>query len=1187
MAVDSQGRTPKRKQGHTYVIDRDHHVVYMDRAARRVFPGGCVGALCYKCFRGASEPCDDCPWQPDSDSNVNQTVIYSERADQWYEITCVELEWLDHGPCVLFSGRPVNDGSRSLFAALREPSSYDELLEVNITGNSYKVLFAEPDKYAMPPFEGALDEMFANMLEHMIHPEDRERFLEFWDFETLHDRIKHAGGALRGEFRKRLVSGAWGWAAQTIMSVKRGDGGQTVVMCFTSDIDEDVREREAYAQNSQIKTLKERDPLTGLYNASTFYGKAANLVEANPGARFEAIYADIEHFKLFNEWYGREAGDKALRSMAERIAQLARSNKGVAGYLGGDDFALVLPEGIVHEDNAAQLLQRQPLDTEDTVGFQPVVGVCPIGRGEEAVVTACDHAMIAMNSAKGAFTKRLIRYEAFMSEEMEDEAKTLLEVKQALENREFVLHWQPQCSTRTGRVVGLEALVRWQHPERGLVMPGAFIPVLEHSGFIANLDLYVWEEACRRIRSWIDRGIEPLPVSVNISRADLYSLDVAETIEGLVERYGIERRLLELEITESAYAEDQRIARTVAQLRDLGFTVLMDDFGSGYSSLNMLKDINVDVIKIDMNFLNRRDNVQRGESILEAVISMARLMGLRIIAEGTETEEQVKFLRDIGCNYAQGYFFYRPMDTEALEKLIRTPDAVDYRGVLSPMLETIDVGTLLHEDDMSRTVIDNLIGGMAVYAVHDDRYELMQVNNEYYRVTGCNPVDLQERKEVIWEQTHPDDRDIALSLFDAAEQHPVSGAEGVVRRFRLNGDLMWMKLRVFFLRRLEDRRIFYAAVEDVTEQRQRELHTVGSVNSDARVFELLNAQSAHHWCINLTRGRFLDGHDRLLLQDALGMQLEDWSGYDIEAVLETGICPADGFDAIAAFLDGARLLADFDRGTTSRAMEYRRLCDPASPAAPCGGEAATACACAEPDGEAAPAAGDGAADADAADEARPDARWTELRYHLMRPQDGGDVFAYLYVIDIDERKRRELRLADQAQRDALTGLLNRQAALARIPDAFARAIDNGTASAFVIIDLDDFKLVNDLHGHLCGDRVLSGIGQHLRAAFRKQDLICRWGGDEFIVFCADIDHDDIARRVDALCTDRWKTDVAPGKTIELTASAGIAMVPEHGTRFTAVYERADAALYQAKADGKARYRLYEAGMQPNIAHDEG
>ena len=398
-----------------------------------------------------------------------------------------------------------------------------------------------------------------------------------------------------------------------------------------------------------------------------------------------------------------------------------------------------------------------------------------------------------MNSVKGAYTKRIAWYEAEMTEEMETEAKILLEVKRALTNHEFVLHWQPQCNTRTERIVGLEALVRWQHPSRGIVMPGAFIPVLERNNFIASLDLYVWEEACRHIRSWIDRGGVPIPVSVNISRADLYAIDVVEALEGLVSRYDLDHRLLELEITESAYAEDEKMADAVARLKGLGFTILMDDFGSGYSSLNMLKDITVDILKIDMGFLARQDQSQRSESILEAIVSMARFMDLRIIAEGAETKEQVDFLQGIGCDYAQGYYFYRPMSTEALEQLLSQDGIVDYRGVLNPSMELIDVNALLHDDMVSRAAVNNLIGGLAVYAVYADRFELLQVNNEYYHVTGCNSIDLRERQNRISRQVHPDDLPLVQSMFAEAYERPVTEKlEATFRRYRLNGEIMWM-----------------------------------------------------------------------------------------------------------------------------------------------------------------------------------------------------------------------------------------------------------------------------------------------------------------------------------------------------------------------------------------------------------
>lgn len=1408
---------------HTYVIDRDYRIVYMDQAAQRVFPNGEIGAYCYQSFRGATKPCEDCPWHDGNPDAATQTVIFSARSNIWYEITCLEVDWFDQGPCVLFSGRPVDDRSRSLFAALNEPSSYDELFEINVTNDTYKILYNEPSKYVMPAPEGALSTMFADMLENMISPEDRSRFLAFWDFDTLLPRIEEAGGSLRGEFRKRLCDGGWGWAAQTVVPVKRGESGETVVMCFIADIEDEVNARKERSESAQIRRLKERDQLTGLFNAATFYAKAEDLLEASPDRCYEAVYLDIEHFKLFNEWHGREAGDELLRAIADQLAVIAGRFDGIAGYLGGDDFALIMPCGVITEENVDSQLKLPPFDSENTIGFHPALGICRIDRSGGSISTACDHAMLAMATVKGTYAKRIAWYEDAMSEELESETKILLEVKQALKNREFVLYWQPQCSTRTGRIAGLEALVRWQHPEHGLVMPGAFIPVLERNGFIASLDLYVWDEVCRHLRSWIDRGGQPIPVSVNISRADLYAIDVVETFEGLIASYGLDHKLLELEITESAYAEDEKMAETVSSLKALGFIILMDDFGSGYSSLNMLKDITVDILKIDMGFLKRADDSQRSESILEAVVSMARLMDLRIIAEGAETKDQVEFLKNIGCDYAQGYYFYRPMPTEKLEELLAQEGIVDYRGVLSPMMELIDMDILLHEDETSRTIIDNLIGGMAVYAVYPEHFELLQVNNAYYRVTGCNSLDLRERQKLIFHQVYPDDMPLVMQLFEQAELHPVSGAEGTFRRYRLCGDLMWLHMKVFFLRREQDRNIFFASLSDVTNQKEqeRELRTsqtvlddvlglpnverslddmssenrqaaaqiflenvpggliggycekdfpilfaneeiarmagydssaefieamdgkvgnsihpedqvqvmedigpkyeegveyttqyrmarkdgswfwvtdhgrmvrtkndrlaiasvcldidnavrmqqelaledellhriirqtnlnvwiydtehdrltfqnltstglasllasaesdhpsaqaesdctpgdagalsdeVGSIlkrfsqeaqqghgvsreleawteddepiklqvtcetvpNADGkpvrvigyleditygrpqnaskenRLLEILKGKAVDHWSVNLRTKSFLNATDRKVWRRSVGVVMDDWTDSTPSERISRTVHTVKDAKAVEAFLDFDAMLARFGEGILFNSLEYRQD---------------------EGDAE----------------------RWMELSYRLIRLEEGGDVYAYLSVTDIDQRKRRELELEDKARHDALTGLLNRQTASSLLPEALAKTVRKGTSGAFVIIDLDNFKCINDRYGHLAGDTMLADAGQHLRGAFRKNDLVCRWGGDEFIVYCDDIARTSLARRVGALCGNPWTTKVKNGMTIELSASAGVVLVPKQGTDFKTIYERADAALYRAKSLGKAHFCFYEPGVQ--------
>lgn len=1244
-------------QGHTYVINRSYRVVYLDHAARRVFPGGRVGELCYECFRGQTEPCKDCPWNPDSDEHATQSVIYSARVGRWYELTCLELDWFDEGPCVLFSGHPVDEHSRGLFSSLSEPSSYDELFELNLTDDAYKVLYHEPGKFVIPAVEGRLGTMFPDVRDHMIHPEDRDRFAAFWDFDTLLDRIEGAGGALRGEFRKRLVSGGWNWAAMTAVSVKRGGNGERVVMCFIADAEDEVRRRTSQAERSQIQLLRERDQLTGLYNATTFYDKAERLVNGTPETAYDAVYIDIEHFKIFNEWHGREAGDAILRAIAERIEAIARHRGGIAGYLGGDDFTLILPHGLLTEESVELELKKEPFDSEDTIGFQPAFGVCAINRPDVSVVTACDHAMIAMNSVKGAYTKRIAWYDPGMTEEMENEAKILLEVKRALANREFVLYWQPQCSTRTERIVGLEALVRWQHPARGLVMPGAFIPVLERNNFIASLDLYVWDETCRHIRSWIDRGGTPIPVSVNISRADLYAIDVVESLEGLVTKYDLDHKLLELEITESAYAEDQKMADAVARLKELGFTILMDDFGSGYSSLNMLKDITVDILKIDMGFLTRQNESQRSESILEAIVSMARFMDLRIIAEGAETKEQVDFLQGIGCDYAQGYYFHHPMSTEALEKLLAQDGIVDYRGVLSPSMELIDVNALLHDDMISRATVDNLIGGLAIYDVYADHFELSQVNNEYYHVTGCNSVDLRERQHLISRQVHPDDLGLVRAMFAEAYEHPVTGAEATFRRYRLNGELMWMRMRAFFLRREKDRTIFFASLSDVTGQKEQEqeleledeiLHRIiqqSDLNvwvydiasdrlafqnlsssgiasllaasadeedtaslgddvsnvlrrlsreamwgrpaartikvwsntgepltlhiereivpnangkparvigyledplqdsqaklaraNDNRLLDILKGTAVDHWYVNVNTKNFLNSADRRAWRYWAGLSLEDWSNVTLEDRIGPYLRSSEDAEAIERFLDFDDMLRRFDDEERYSSLEYRRT---------------------DESGE----------------------RWMELSYRMVQLEEGGAVYAYLSVTDIDERKRRELDLENKAEHDALTGLLNRQSASLRMATALERTVERGYRGAFAIIDLDDFKQVNDTYGHLSGDTVLAGVAQHLRAAFRKGDLICRWGGDEFVVYCEDMEREDMARRIADLSASPWNATVQGNQVIDLSVSTGIAMVPQDGSAFKTVYERADRALYQAKSKGKAHFCFFQTAAE--------
>ena len=269
----------------------------------------------------------------------------------------------------------------------------------------------------------------------------------------------------------------------------------------------------------------------------------------------------------------------------------------------------------------------------------------------------------------------------------------------------------------SGKIVGLEALVRWIHPEKGVVSPGEFIPLLERNGFISNVDRYIWEKVCSLLSSWIRRGHKAIPISVNVSRVDIYTLDIVEVFEGLVEKYSLPPKLLEIEITETAYAEEyQIITEVVERLRSAGFTVLMDDFGMHLFEYAQRRICRHTRFGYEFLYVMNEQSAGKGVGILETITSMARLMGLRMIAEGVENKEQVDILLEIGCVYGQGYYFYHPMPVEELEELMADESKIDFAGMKAAQIEDIKIKDLMDEDAFISNVMNNILGGIAFTA---------------------------------------------------------------------------------------------------------------------------------------------------------------------------------------------------------------------------------------------------------------------------------------------------------------------------------------------------------------------------------------------------------------------------------------------------------------------------------------
>ena len=283
----------------------------------------------------------------------------------------------------------------------------------------------------------------------------------------------------------------------------------------------------------------------------------------------------------------------------------------------------------------------------------------------------CDRANLALNRAKGNFQTPYCVYDDNMRQQMVMEQKIVNAMESAIENKEFTLYLQPKYEIINETLIGAEALVRWNSKTGGFISPADFIPVFEKNGFVYDVDKFIWEETCRCLRRWLDEGKKVVPVSVNVSRIDLYDPMLLDYLVELREQYRIPEDLLELEITESAYTEDpDQIIATTSQLSKAGFMILMDDFGSGYSSLTSLKKMHIDILKLDMGFLNSKDESVKGGNILAAIMQMAHSLNMQTIAEGVETKEQVDFLRSIGCQWVQGYYYSRPLPVADYEKLL-------------------------------------------------------------------------------------------------------------------------------------------------------------------------------------------------------------------------------------------------------------------------------------------------------------------------------------------------------------------------------------------------------------------------------------------------------------------------------------------------------------------------------------
>lgn len=478
--------------------------------------------------------------------------------------------------------------------------------------------------------------------------------------------------------------------------------------------------------------MSERDPVTGLYSKLKFYQSVRQMLTDATGETFAFVRFDIDRFKMINSFYGIKEGDNVLRSIASELRRISTAfEKFIYGRLENDIFAVCMPYKEENIDLLANALQINLKKLNKDYNIKVSCGVYIINDYNMDVAEMYDRAFLAAKSCKGKFVQNIAYYDESMIENMKQEQYIINEVNRALEEEQFEVYLQPKINLMTDRSYGAEALVRWRHPEKGMISPGEFIPIYERNGIIGRLDLYMWRHVCMILRRWLDEGQNPNPISVNVSRVNIYNPHLVEILKNLITEFQIPPYLLNLELTESAFMEDQELVmKTMSRLHQIGFKIMMDDFGSGYSSLNILKDMEVDYLKVDMKFLQQDQEFNgKGEKVLTSVVRMAKWLHLPSIVEGVETLEQVDFLKCIGCEYAQGYYYAKPMPVEEYESFLSRENEME---AIAHSDENVSiVGELWNTRSNVSRFFDILEVPIAIYEYRKDKLELLRANIKY------------------------------------------------------------------------------------------------------------------------------------------------------------------------------------------------------------------------------------------------------------------------------------------------------------------------------------------------------------------------------------------------------------------------------------------------------------------------
>ena len=912
------------------------------------------------------------------------------------------------------------------------------------------------------------------------------------------------------------------------------------------------------AEDRQTIQSAERDPLTGLYNSEFFYFYAEQYDHFHKDTEMDAIILDINHFSILNERHGRAYADDVLRRVGEKAREMVHDDGGIVCRVAADVFQVYCP----HREDYKALLDNASVglagEENPNARVRLRMGVyskvdksLDMERRFDRARTAAATVRNSLTRNIGVYDDRLFKADLY-AEQLIDDFQT------ALAEHQFKVFYQPKFDIRPDTPVlsSAEGLVRWEHPKLGMISPGVFIPLFEQNGLIQELDSYVWREAARQIREWKDRLGFSVPVSVNMSRIDMYDPSVVYTLQEILNDYRLDPQDLHLEITESAYTEEsEQLVEMVRKLRLVGHLVEMDDFGSGYSSLNMLSEMPVDCLKLDMNFIRTAFSGEKDLHMITVIIGIADHLHVPVVAEGVETEEQLTSLREIGCDLVQGYYFSPPVPAEKFEVFLterkEQTDREAEEMAASSSKSKRSVSALGEEKQNLRTRLGkafnipmNKAGTVFILLAFLTAGLLFLfdslVTSGYLRM---------ERASRNYISAQHSAYEMEMGSDNLTDQ---------VRSFVVTGDPEYMEA--------------YFTEAEVTRRRDWAVETLETLLNGTDNLAYSYLAESLRWSNELME---LEYHAMKLTAEAEGMRPEDIPAVVQEWTLspeEQRMSPDEKQAAAIELVYGAEyvryksqirenasrctdiLIEESEKSSNGATENMRRLTTIQSILTITVIVLVAAIVAfiiiwiQNPINQ----------------------MVRRMRAKGKVPPTGASELRYVaetYNEIYDDNKSTNDRLNYNATHDALTGLLNRSAY-----NIMSRDIELGH-TALLLVDVDKFKSINDTYGHAVGDRLLKKVADMLQTSFRSVDMIFRIGGDEFVVIMTGVDssmRDSLKAKIDQLNIMLQKpTDDLPPTSL----SVGIAFADRENPEGD-IFKDADTALYRVKAAGRCGCEIY-------------